>query len=219
MKLNKLILITFFIWIVVASLIILIPMYMQINKPIIIIFTSSPPTYDIEKNTTTPTWSEEISIKLPFTMPRNWIGNSNIKVNYEYFVEIETEEWRTTIINYTLILNGKPIRSIREDFEGTYFKIAGSLPKTIIKPELLKDENQLTINVKILQKGLLKSESSFKLQIRNPQIRIEALDSDGDGIYDIFDSAPKINNIFIATILSVIGLPISIRAEKIYKEK
>ncbi|RLE53107.1 MAG: hypothetical protein DRJ30_07195 [Candidatus Methanomethylicota archaeon] len=216
MRINRIFIFVYFLWITTLLCgVIIYPTYAQSNMSLVTVYSSSDPVYVIKENTTIPTWTRELNIKIPFNISRNWIGKSNVTVHFEFYFNIKSEEWRISTVNYTFILNGKPVRLIREDFEGTWLKGGGSYPETIIKPEMLKEnKNNLIIKIKVLQKGLVESKSYFELQIKQPHIKIKALDSDGDGIYDIVDPLPRTNNNYITGILGIIGIPISIGVEK-----
>jgi len=86
-----------------------------------------------------------------------------------------------------------------------------------MKPEMLRESNTLTIKINILQKNSSESKSYFELQIKQPHVKIKALDVDRDGICDIVDPLPGINNNYVAGIFSIIGIPISIGVEKSHK--
>ena len=52
-------------------------------------------------------WSEELIIKIPLNIPRDWIGKSNVTAHFEFFFDIESEKQRIITVNYTFILNGR----------------------------------------------------------------------------------------------------------------
>jgi len=75
-----------------------------------------------------------------------------------------------------------------------------------------------------LQEGDLETEVYFKLQIERPYVKVRSIDSDEDDIYDIIDPLPRLSNSLVVGMFGVIGIPISIIADKIkiksqYKEK
>lgn len=75
-----------------------------------------------------------------------------------------------------------------------------------------------------MQEGDLETEVYFKLQIERPYVKVRSIDSDEDDIYDIIDPLPRLSNSLVVGMFGVIGIPISIIADKIkiksqYKEK
>jgi len=182
--------------------------------PSVIIFSAVKPSYVVEENTTAVSWSKELVIEIPFSISKELIEKSKVTVHFDFLFDVRSEEWRSNTVKCTFILNGKEIRFIREDFEGTWLKGAGSYPETIIKHEMLKEENHLVIKVNILQKGVLESKSYFKLQIERPYVRVSFIDSDKDSIYDMVDPFPRLSNSLIVGIFGIIGMPISIIMDK-----
>ncbi|RLE80362.1 MAG: hypothetical protein DRJ51_05960 [Thermoprotei archaeon] len=217
----------YIMWVLFAFLILLVlPLYAQRNNSLTKMFY--PREYpEIKVSTAEASWSRTLKVFIPFEMPEGRDPKSfnvRVSVGFEIHANMNVKA-RSITVMFIMLCNGKEFHRIKESVEvNVRFAVQHGEDKNpiLVPSSLLKPgENMLEILIIISSRAEEKSPCNVSFKVIEKfsvdgsgpltYVKVGPKDLDRDGIYDINDPLPNLNNVLVFSILSIAPLPSLIR--------